>query len=585
MRWSSIIGILLGICMLSGCGKEPEVNPNDWVPEVTQAVSDVQTPEVQETPDNEENSLATSGNVEGVPLYSAEELYAALEQKDSRELADMLWENQRTSGLHNCSKQELKDKNLLTYYISSTEGDDNNSGRTPDQPKKTLSDFSGVSNVNVMLKCGDTFALEDTFLVGSNVILGAYGEGARPILDFYQKLDVEWEKLDAYSNIWMADLKQLSTLYTGEENRNDCNIGHLVIDGEYNWKRLVKDDWENYSYPEKLEERKDGAFAVDWGKAVLYLYSEKNPNRKEILYALPKHGLTISNVMKTEVYGLEITGAGCHGISLSQVSDMVISGCYIHHIGGALLKNRNVRYGNAVEVWENGSDVRTTYNIAEWIYDTCYTNQGNSTSMVQKDLQFAYNLGRFCFWGIETWGDGGSENEFDNIVYKNNILMHAMDITNRDAVVYPDEAEQAMDVMGKYYEEYPAYVTYRGNALSYPYNQMSLLNAANAKKKESLVISDNIFWGTNRLLTLLKMTEDGELRFVLDNNMFYAKVPEAACVFRYTDAEDRRIFMKEMDVEANLSLICVNSMETEEITSRAEQLMKEKLFSLAIGQE
>jgi len=585
MRWSSIIGILLGICMLSGCGKEPEVNPNDWVPEVTQAISDVQTPEVQETPDNEENSPATSGNVEGVPLYSAEELYAALEQKESRELADMLWENQRASGLHNCSKQELKDKNLLTYYISSTEGDDNNSGRTPDQPKKTLSDFSGVSNVNVMLKCGDTFALEDTFLVGSNVILGAYGEGARPILDFYQKLDVEWEKLDAYSNIWMADLEQLSTLYTGEENRNDCNIGHLVIDGEYNWKRLVKDDWENYSYPEKLEERKDGAFAVDWGKAVLYLYSEKNPNRKEILYALPKHGLTISNVMKTEVYGLEITGAGCHGISLSQVSDMVISGCYIHHIGGALLKNRNVRYGNAVEVWENGSDVRTTYNIAEWIYDTCYTNQGNSTSMVQKDLQFAYNLGRFCFWGIETWGDGGSENEFDNIVYKNNILMHAMDITNRDAVVYPDEAEQAMDVMGKYYEEYPAYVTYRGNALSYPYNQMSLLNAANAKKKESLVISDNIFWGTNRLLTLLKMTEDGELRFVLDNNMFYAKVPEAACVFRYTDAEDRRIFMKEMDVEANLSLICVNNMETEEITRRAEQLMKEKLFALAIGQE
>jgi len=289
MRWSSIIGILLGICMLSGCGKEPEVNPNDWVPEVTQAISDVQTPEVQETPDNEENSPATSGNVEGVPLYSAEELYAALEQKESRELADMLWENQRASGLHNCSKQELKDKNLLTYYISSTEGDDNNSGRTPDQPKKTLSDFSGVSNVNVMLKCGDTFALEDTFLVGSNVILGAYGEGARPILDFYQKLDVEWEKLDAYSNIWMADLEQLSTLYTGEENRNDCNIGHLVIDGEYNWKRLVKDDWENYSYPEKLEERKDGAFAVDWGKAVLYLYSEKNPNRKEILYALPKN--------------------------------------------------------------------------------------------------------------------------------------------------------------------------------------------------------------------------------------------------------------------------------------------------------
>jgi len=581
MRWSSFLGVLLGVCMLAGCSSEPGVDPNDWIPETTPGISDVQTSEVPETPVADENEPDTTEQEDVISLYSVEELYAALEKRESRELADMLWESQRTAGLHHCSEKELKEKNLLTYYVSSSEGDDENSGRTPDKPKKSLAGFSGVSNVNVMLKCGDTFAMENTFSVGSNVILGTYGEGARPVLDFYQELDVEWEKLDAYSNIWMADLEQVPGLYTGAENRTDCNIGHLVIDGDYNWKRLVKEDWENYSYPEKLEERKDGAFAVDWSNAVLYMHSKKNPNKKEIYYALPQHGLTVQHVTRAEVYGIEVRGAGCHGISLGDVSDIVVSGCYVHHIGGALLNNRNVRYGNAVEIWETGKDVRVTYNVAEWIYDTCYTNQGNVTTMVQEDLLFANNLGRFSFWGIETWGDGGSEYEFDNIVYKDNILMYAMDLTNGEVAVYPDKDEQAMDANGEYYEEYPAYVTYRGSAQSYPYNQMSLLNAANAKKKESLTIKDNVFWGTNRLMTLLKLAEDGELCFGLENNAFYAEVPEAACVFRYTDVENQRVFLKELDVETNQSLIRINGTESEAVLKQAEQDLKDKLVLVA----
>ena len=156
-----------------------------------------------------------------------------------------------------------------------------------------------------------------------------------------------------------------------------------------------------------------------------------------------------------------------------------------------------------------------------------------------------------------------------------------MDITNESVAVYPDEAEQAMDANGEYYSEYPAYVTYRGNAQSYPYNQMSLLNAANAKKKESLTIKDNIFWGTNRLLTLLKVTENGELCFALENNVFYAEVPEKACVFRYTDADNQRVFLKELDVETNQSFIRLIGTESEEILSQVEQVLKDKLLFIS----
>ena len=105
-------------------------------------------------------------NIKGLDiaiLYTSEELYESLQNEDGRQLADMIWDNQRFSGLYQYSVDELRQKNLLTYYISSSEGDDRNNGRTPEQPKKTLDSFSGVSNVNLMLKCGDTFSLDDTF--------------------------------------------------------------------------------------------------------------------------------------------------------------------------------------------------------------------------------------------------------------------------------------------------------------------------------------------------------------------------------------------------------------------------------------
>lgn len=568
-----------------GCNKGVVNDPMEWIPKTTQALEKNATPspelsgELTQGPDNSEVTVTKE-----TTLYTAEELYAALENPDGRELSDMLWENQKNSGIYQCTEKKLKDKNLLTYYISSSEGNDNNSGRTPEDPKKSLSVFSGASNINVMLKCGDVFSMEDSFYVGNNVILGAYGDGPRPVLDFYRSLEVTWEK-ENEENVWSADLSKVKGLYNGTRNKSDCNIGHLMIDGEPNWKRLVQENAEEYSYPELLADRKDGSFAIDWTRALIYLYSGTNPNTLRISYTLPQHGLTVHNVTGAEVLGLEVRGAGFHGISLSQVTDITVSGCYVHHIGGALLRDRGPRYGNAVELWDSGEGVSVTYNMAEWIYDTCYTNQGNTVTMTQRDLLFSNNLGRFSFWGIETWGDGASVNEFDNIVYKDNLLMYACDITNPEAAVYVNEGEQTMDAKGVFYTEYPAYVTYRGDASSYPYNQMSLLNASNARKKESLMIRDNIFWGTNRLLTLLGLTKEREICFGLQDNLFYAEIPEEACVFRYTDADNRRIFTKVLGEVSNQTILRVSGEVSGDLEEQGKNAVKEKLYAIATAIE
>ncbi len=586
MKGKDLFVTLAILCIMSGCSGVEGNDPTEWIPRPTQIPVENSTP----TPSlSEEIQQETDDGVVTVTteefLYTSEELYAALENPDGRELSDMLWENQKNSGIYDCTDKRLKEKNLLTYYISSSEGDDANSGRTPEEPKKSLSVFSGASNINVMLKCGDVFSMEDSFYVGNNVIMGAYGDGARPVLDFHRPLEVSWKKVKGEKNVWSADLSGVEELYNGTRNKSDCNIGHLLIEGEANWKRLVLENAEEHSYPELLGERKDGSFAVDWLQSKLYLYSKKDPNSLHIFYALPQHGLTVHNVTGAELLGLEVKGAGFHGISLSQVTDITVSGCYVHHIGGALLRDRGPRYGNAVELWDSGARISVTYNMAEWIYDTCYTNQGNKVNMTQRDLLFSNNLGRFSFWGIETWGDGASVNEFDNIIYKDNVLMYACDITNPEAAVYVNAGEQTMNAEGILYSEYPAYVTYRGDASGYPYNQMSLLNAANARKKESLMICDNIFWGTKRLLTLLKLSDEKELCFGLQDNLFYAEIPEHACVFRYTDTDNRRSFTKVLTEPSNHTVLQVPGQELGELFEQTEQAVKDKLYTVATASE
>lgn len=593
-KYEGFISILLYLLFISGCSSKINTGSMEWIPSVTPPLQ-YETSDTSNTIEKSPSSdiidtTVTEGEMDdviSVPgkeiLYTSDELLRALNNTDGRELADMLWDNQRLSGLYSYSTEKIT--NHLTYYVSSSEGDDNNSGRTPDKPKKTLDMFNGVPNVNIMLKCGDTFQMKDTFWLGSSVIMAVYGEGTRPILDYYQPLEVLWTSVSDCHNVWSADLKGISGLYNGTGNKSDCNIGHLQINGECNWKRLVKGDDEEYSYPDYLAEQKSGAFAVDWENATLYLYSTVDPNQLEIYYPLPNHAMSVYHVVSSTVMGIELRGAGFHGISISEASNITVSNCYIHHIGGGLLRDRGPRYGNAVELWDSGRNLTITYNMAEWIYDTCYTNQGNAAGMIQQDLYFAGNIGRYCFWGIETWGDGSSTNEFRNIVYKDNVLMNACDVTNPNAVVYVNSKEQTLDEMGSYYSLYPAYLTYRGSAGTYPYNQMSLLNASNSRDRESLEIRNNLFWGTNRLLTIIKEAENGEVKFIFEDNQFYAEVPSEACVFRYTDKDNKRVFLKELKDKNNTSLVQTKDKISQSIKEQAEQELKKKLYLLATGVE
>lgn len=470
-------------------------------------------------------------------VYSGSTLANLLFKNDSYKLANSLLSNQINNNTYSLTKDELNNGNVTLFFAN--DGNDNNSGLSPLYPKKSPEKYKRAYNVNILLKSGDTFNLPTGFTLGSNTIYSTYGGDKRAIISFYKKLNTRFEKLSGYTNIWVADISSMSN---GKTDKSNCNIGQLLINGKVNWNRYV---WgsDNTFNPNTLVQYNNDGWAVDWKTSKLYMYTSTNPNNLNIYYAPSGHGINLNGVSNVVFKGLELKGAGMHGISLKNVNNVKINNNYIHDIGGSVLTSAGIRYGNAIQLWDSGSNVEVEYNISDWIFDTCYTNQGSDKEALEKNVKFNKNIGMHSFWGIEVWGDGWSNKEFSNIEYNNNIMYSMMDITNPTRTMYTLATGRLL------YRD--TYISYRGG---YQYHQMSNLNINNSGKGEVVRVNNNVFWNTNRFIAYLHDSR-GELSFPsLNNNLFYVESGVSnAALFRYEGRGGGKSYLESIDQYVNSS--------------------------------
>lgn len=429
----------------------------------------------------------------------------------NKNLAAKLFQNQGLTGDYTLNSSELTGR--LTMFFSST-GNDNNSGLSPLYPKKNVTKFLGTANMNILFKAGDTFYLNG-FSIGSNSLYATYGEGPRAKINYYRTLNVKFQKVSGYDNIWVADLSAYSN---GKKDKSNCNFGQLIINGEVNWKRLVPSSGEEFD-PNILVRYNNNGWGVDFKNSKLYILTKSNPNNFKISYAPSGHGITINGQSNVTVKGLEIVGTGSHAINITNSSNIRILNNYIHDIGGSILTSAGIRYGNAIQVWNSGNNINVEYNVVDWIFDTCFTNQGSDKKAIQKNIKFSKNIGMHSFWGIEIWGDGWSNKSFSNIEYSSNIIYFAMDITAPDTTMYTAPSGKLLH-SGEY-------VSYRGG---YQYHQMSNLEMNNSGTGEVTKVKNNVFAETNRFLVYLNNSRGEKVFSNLENNTFYNRTKNA--VFR-----------------------------------------------------
>ncbi len=348
------------------------------------------------------------------------------------------------------------------YYVSSSDGDDNNNGLSPDSPFKTITKVMETAPGNgdgIFFKRGDVFHQEGSFRTTSGVTVSAYGEGAKPVINFARDASKksDWEETE-YEHIYK---------YTGKLGGFENNVGTIIFDEGRAWGILVmkiegivdnqdkqyaglrvdngpvfnglehykiapktpfKDYWDLHGNLEFYHKIDSNDNTVD----ELYLRcNEGNPaevfNKIEFGTRLGKislwgeteltfehmDGKVYKGIRDITIDNIDIYAA-CFGIGMGHAKNITVQHCIFRWIGGQIQgmppffnANSPVRYGNAIESFGHSENFTMYHNYATQVYDCCWTVQFTGKSSM-KNIVIERNVAEYANTGSELWlADGG----------------------------------------------------------------------------------------------------------------------------------------------------------------------------------
>lgn len=385
---STIISVMLILAMLllAGCDKKAPVNsPND---------SGVSDPALgaftfEETVSN------VKGSTEIIPQGNTANLSNPLKGYKDEE-AEAL----RQEILNTKNTEEYYKITGTKYYVSSLNGDDLNSGKSPDE---AFQSFEGLSAIEfepgdaVLLERGSVFRLYSTFLTKGGVTYGSYGEGEKPKIygSAVNLSTVEWTP-SVKRNVWQIDY-----VYA------ECAGMFFNHGKEIGYKRTGL---------RKLEKNTD--FYQDPSSDMLYVYCDKgNPAKvyDSIEFSTQMSIMSIpSGVDNVTIDNLCLKYGGIMGVSGTWNTDHInVTNCEIGYIGGGTTSTGSSRYGNAIQFWTGANDIVCDHN---WIYqtwDTAISWQGfGGAKYTYNNISFSDNLLEYNNADFEYWDDGSSINNF-----------------------------------------------------------------------------------------------------------------------------------------------------------------------------
>ena len=311
------------------------------------------------------------------------------------------------------------------YYVAAN-GNDNNSGRSPLSPWKTIAKVNSVSLGSgdlVLFRRGDTFRGRIGKDDRHGITYSAYGSGAKPIINGSAKNYADsslWSET-GIENVWVLNdlLNNVGIIafnHSGEIGKYDETVGKMRVSGAtYDGKRFYDQNQLNG----------DLQFYSDLNTNKLYLYSKNgNPGSRFASIEIGASGNLLTPGKNTTVDNLHFVYGGSHGVGgggnfaiydangnftgIQGCSNLTVTNCVFAWIGGSILKGFNdgntTRFGNAVEIYGSADGYRVENNWIYQIYDTAITHQASGTSCgntVMQDILYKANLCEYCHWSIE----------------------------------------------------------------------------------------------------------------------------------------------------------------------------------------
>lgn len=384
--------------------------------------------------------------------------------------------NEKISNIYERMFEEKKQKILNakdemiikgTKYFVSNDGDDDNDGKSPEKPWKTLKKVSNAylyEGDGVLFKRGDLF--RGSVKTKNGVTYCAYGEGEKP--KFYGchkslKDPDLWELYDEKHNIWKCKEKMLDAgtiVFNGGEfhsrklipTYND-KMQFVCRDDEsklFKVENEMTEDLDLYWHYDTILTKsptKGKDFPIpkldDDSYGDIYLRCDRgNPGNvfDEVESLARVHAFMVGENKNVKIDNLCIKYIGMHGVSAGGYSvGLHVTNCEIGWIGGSIQhyggtdpnypqggRGTVTRFGNGVEIYGGCDDYVVSNNYIYESYDAGITHQVNTNrKVVMKNICYKGNAIEKCVYGIEYFldqTDGENESYMDNVFIKNNFI-------------------------------------------------------------------------------------------------------------------------------------------------------------------
>jgi len=333
---------------------------------------------------------------------------------------------------------------VKTAYYVSNDGKDENDGRSPESPWRTL---SRVSEADLLPGDGVFFRRGDLFRgfvrTRPGVTYAAYGLGEKPKFYGWDKSLADpslWECADAVHHIWKyrEPILDCGTLVFNEGEFHSRKLIPSYLDGCFVCRdaedrpfRIAEEMTEDLDlvcfYTERMTDQPSHgqSFPVpkidDQSFGEMYLRCDRgNPGSVfASVEALPRRNLfQVKQDDNVTIHNLCIKYAGAHAIGAggSCVTGLHVSDCEIGWIGGSVQhylgtdpnypeggRGTVTRYGNAVEIYGGCEDYTVENCYIYQVYDAGITHQFTVRDQPCRmhKIRYSGNLVERCVYSIE----------------------------------------------------------------------------------------------------------------------------------------------------------------------------------------
>lgn len=279
-----------------------------------------------------------------------------------------------------------------------------NGSGTINSPYNTISGLPTQQNRTYLFKSGTSITDDlGPLLNGDGNVIGAYGTGAKPIID---------------RSVPLSGMTYNATYDIYEKSIATSSFGHVTEDGTP-LKAIYWNASNTIATVSAL--MVPGSFAFDNVNQIVYVKPSSGPATDHSYhYANGLYCIRTTNSNKNlKILDIDINGAARHGISLFNKKGMLIQNVGGGKIGGYWEGSRNAYIGNGIELSAGCLGIEVVDCTQEDIWDSCFTTQIYETNAAAVYAHEYRNVtaNRFGLAGVEISNPTSNINQTIRDVY------------------------------------------------------------------------------------------------------------------------------------------------------------------------